>query len=192
MHPSPNRIPWRWVSIQAAVAIILRGTPADREVLLIERAVRTDDPWSGDIALPGGRRQKADRNLGATARRETEEETGLNMGGLSVVGWQPAHLTQAHRQRRPMAVHPAVFVWPTHRVARFTLEAKEATDAFWLPLAELQDPANVTRRPWGVGPVTISAPAWSVDGRIIWGLTHSILTKLLKDSRFLTPQTPQS
>lgn len=185
MHATPDRIPWRWVTIQAAVAVILRGPATSREVLLIQRAVRAGDPWSGHISLPGGRRQEEDLTLGVTARRETREEVGLDLRGVPLVGWQPAHLTRAHRQRRPMAVHPAVFVWPDAQEAGITTQTEEATDAFWIPLAALRDPANTTTRPWKVGPARLPAPAWSVDGRIIWGLTHMILTRLLRDHRIL-------
>ena len=62
----------------AAVALVLRQAPA-LELLLIKRSSSEDDPWSGQMALPGGRRDPADAGLQHTAIRETHEEVGLDL-----------------------------------------------------------------------------------------------------------------
>src|ERR1035437_8323829 len=65
---------------EAAVALILRETvDGEVELLFIKRAARGDDPWSGQIALPGGRHQASDQSLEDTAVRETLEEVGLEL-----------------------------------------------------------------------------------------------------------------
>ena len=61
----------------AAVAIIL--TPQPDSILLIRRADRSGDPWSGHMALPGGRREPSDSDLAATAIREVAEEVGIQL-----------------------------------------------------------------------------------------------------------------
>ncbi|MEM2035144.1 MAG: NUDIX domain-containing protein, partial [Candidatus Caldarchaeum sp.] len=61
----------------AAVAIILRNLDRSPEVILVKRASRLDDPWSGQIAFPGGRRKPSDQSLVQTALRELKEETGV-------------------------------------------------------------------------------------------------------------------
>src|SRR6185295_3323821 len=68
-----------WLGDRAAVAAILRESATDLEALLIRRAEREDDPWSGHMAFPGGRRGAADRDIEETARRETLEEIGLDL-----------------------------------------------------------------------------------------------------------------
>lgn len=69
---------------EAAVALLLR--PREQlEILLIKRAERDTDPWSGHMALPGGRREPGDADLVTTAFRETEEETGVPLDRKSVV-----------------------------------------------------------------------------------------------------------
>ena len=66
--------------IEAAVALILRETRGDDlELLFIKRAARADDPWSGQIAFPGGRHDATDASLEDTAVRETREEVGLEL-----------------------------------------------------------------------------------------------------------------
>ncbi|HEU5217398.1 MAG TPA: NUDIX domain-containing protein, partial [Gemmatimonadales bacterium] len=67
---------------QAAVAVILAPDPDS--VLLIRRAEREGDKWSGHLALPGGRWSPGDPDLAATARRETIEEVGVDLSGVTV------------------------------------------------------------------------------------------------------------
>ena len=62
--------------IEAAVTAVLRAGES-LELLLIERVERAEDPWSGHMALPGGRRDAEDPDLLATALRETAEEVGI-------------------------------------------------------------------------------------------------------------------
>src|SRR5689334_4968285 len=48
---------------QAAVTIIIRAEQADAQALIIKRAEHPRDPWSGHLALPGGRAEVADESL---------------------------------------------------------------------------------------------------------------------------------
>ena len=75
---------------QAAVSLVLR-TAAELEVLLIKRAESERDPWSGHMALPGGRREPGDPDLAGTAIRETAEETGVE---LEARGWRLGRLAE--------------------------------------------------------------------------------------------------
>src|SRR5262245_51926666 len=64
----------------AAVALILVPGHTGLETLFIRRAVRVGDPWSGQVGLPGGRRDPADVDLEHTAIRETREELAVDLG----------------------------------------------------------------------------------------------------------------
>src|SRR5258706_14503516 len=70
----------------AAVALVLLDGPQGLEIALIKRAERGDDPWSGQIALPGGRYDAGDSDLEATAVRETRGETGGGLADAERVG----------------------------------------------------------------------------------------------------------
>ena len=65
---------------RAAVVLALRGEALDAEALFIVRATDERDPWSGHVALPGGREEPGDADLLETALRELREETGLEVG----------------------------------------------------------------------------------------------------------------
>src|SRR2546427_12004236 len=86
-------------SAKGAVAVILRGRSAV-EVLVIERSEREGDPWSGQLAFPGGRRSRGDRTLLDTVRRETKEEVGLSLSrNARLLGWLPARAPGNHVER---------------------------------------------------------------------------------------------
>ena len=64
LHPDP------WGNAQAAVAILVRPHKNDLEFFLVKRAEVDDDPWSGDMAFPGGKKNLQDKSLIDTATRE--------------------------------------------------------------------------------------------------------------------------
>src|SRR6266496_2904631 len=63
---------------EAAVALLHARAPAE-SVLLMRRAEREGDSWSGHWSLPGGRREPGDSDLLDTALRELEEECGIRL-----------------------------------------------------------------------------------------------------------------
>ena len=80
-NPETERDP---SAIEASVALIIGSDPDT--VLIIRRAERVGDPWSGHMGLPGGRRSQKDEHLLATAIRETEEEVGLTLTPGNLLG----------------------------------------------------------------------------------------------------------
>ena len=69
----------------AAVALMLREREG-LEVFVIKRADRVGDPWSGHMALPGGRKEPTDEDAYDTARRETIEEVGVDLSEGKLLG----------------------------------------------------------------------------------------------------------
>jgi 8-oxo-dGTP pyrophosphatase MutT (NUDIX family) len=162
-------------TIPAAVAVVLVETGADLELLFIERAERAADPWSRQIAFPGGRRDPGDHDLLATAVRETREETGVALDAAERLG----ALDDMYPRTPvlpPVVVRPFVFV-----VSRKPAIAPspEVNEAFWVPVAALRQRGvyqDVTVTPHGL---TLVVPAYVLGSRVIWGMTERILTPFL-------------
>ncbi|HEX9279275.1 MAG TPA: CoA pyrophosphatase [Gemmatimonadales bacterium] len=165
----------------AAVAIILHEGSDGLAAVFIKRAVRTGDPWSGQVAFPGGRRDPADADLLATAIREAREEVGVDLRGATLLGalddLQPRTPTLP-----PVVVRPYVFAVPT----RPTLATSdEVQRVFWIPFRRLGEPGvrrEVTLTLRG-GQRTF--PAYDLGEDVIWGMTERILTPFVE---LLTPE----
>jgi len=171
----PERLAER-ARTQASVATILREGPRGAEVLFIQRAEHPDDPWSGHMAFPGGRREPGDQNLLATAVRETREELGLDLVSAEHLGHVDDLRAVARGRRLDLVIRPQVFVWsgsaprltPNHEVAA----------TVWAPVAPMIAGQHDTVRPWKEGTQTYRMPAYDVEGRIVWGLTYRMLKTL--------------
>jgi 8-oxo-dGTP pyrophosphatase MutT (NUDIX family) len=163
----------RW----AAVAMVLRGASiAEAELLFIRRAERVGDPWSGHVAFPGGRRDPADVTLEETARRESMEELGVDLGA-------DARLIGVLDDLRPRsAVLPSIavrpFVYVLEREVGLVPNV-EVHSAFWVPMAELSDPARVTEHVFDRGGARMRFPAYRWGEDVVWGMTERIVTQLV-------------
>ena len=158
----------------AAVAIIL--TPDPDSILLIRRADRTGDPWSGHMALPGGRRDPADPNLTSTAIRETAEEVGIGLE-LEALAGALDDVVPRTPVLPPIAVRPFVFV--LDRRPPLTV-SPEVASASWVTLERLlrADTHHTVRL--DVAGQSRQVQAYQLDDAVIWGMTERILTSFLQ------------
>lgn len=161
--------------LQASVAVVLRARE-QLELLLIKRATSERDPWSGHMALPGGRRDESDEDLLATARRETREETGVDLARSSPLGRLEDVAPSSPRLPR-LTISPFVFWVPGEVEAR--VASREVEQVHWVSVDQLRDPALHGEveipLPGGVR----LFPAFRVAGEHVWGLTYRILTRFL-------------
>ena len=171
----PPNAEHRW----AAVALLLREGKQGEELLLIERAQRMGDPWSGHMAFPGGRYETQDASLLNTAIRETQEELNLDLNQTAICAGQleDTRTLQARRDHAHTMIRPFVFrlqpncdhalaripPWPTHSDSPLN---DEVNRAFWCSLVQLQQ---------GNKEGSITVPAL---GKAIWGATHRMVEML--------------
>ncbi len=157
----------------AAVALIV--VPDPDAILLIRRAERAGDPWSGHMALPGGRRQTGDFDLLATAMRETFEEVGIELGVEQLAG-SLEDVVPRTPVLPPIAVRPYVFLLGSRREISLN---HEVTSASWVPLTHLLRPDTHHIVRLDVAGQSRMVPAYEVPEGMVWGMTERILSQLL-------------
>ncbi|HEX9085638.1 MAG TPA: CoA pyrophosphatase [Gemmatimonadaceae bacterium] len=162
---------------KAAVALIFRLGQGDAlELLFIKRADYEGDPWSGQIALPGGRAEQGDASLAETAMRETREETGIDLAREGMIIGTLDDL-------RPQSIRlPAIIVRPylalLDRDEPLHL-SNEVALAFWLPFAALTRTESWHEDSVFARGIQINARVFRHEEHVIWGMTERILAQLL-------------
>jgi 8-oxo-dGTP pyrophosphatase MutT (NUDIX family) len=164
---------------RAAVALI-RTRGADPEYLFLRRAENPQDTWSGHFAFPGGRQDKTDQDLLATAIRETREECGITLDRSQLVSELPWAVA-GKPTGNPMQVAP--FVFELESRPEISLAALEIADFHWLSLSHLLNPAN-----HGLACLSHYAPEMrfpcvrvgaSLEDGAIWGFTYGVLRNFI-------------
>lgn len=162
--------------MQAAVALVVRREP-EPSFLLVRRARSPRDPWSGQMALPGGRRDPEDIDLRETAVRETREEVGIDLESGALLGRLP-DLKPTSRAIPRLVIAPFVFLLAGGADAR--VASTEIAAVYWVPVADLSVPgarsAVAVETPEGKR----EFPCYRVEGHPVWGLTYRILQRFLK------------
>ncbi len=160
---------------QAGVSVLMRAADPVH-LLFIKRAENPRDLWSGHMALPGGRRESNDHDLLATAIRETQEETGIDLAPEALIGRLPRVAPRGPRVPRIVVV-PFLFSVPAG--TRAVGAPAEVERTRWISLDQLRDPAH--REDYSVtipaGPRTF--PSIRVGDDVIWGMTYRIVEDLL-------------
>lgn len=159
--------------VDAVVALLLREeTPSDPSVLLIHRAERADDPWSGQIGFPGGRVSHSDASPRAALKREVKEEVGVN---LDDTGTELGTLSIGSPMRvLNMKVQP--WVYGMTLTPRITI-GPEVQEAFWIEISRLPSVRITTEIQ--IRGIQRPVDAFLVDGHVVWGYTHRVLNELL-------------
>jgi 8-oxo-dGTP pyrophosphatase MutT (NUDIX family) len=174
-----ERIEGERVRGRAAVAAILRERiPGAPEVLFIRRAEKPGDPWSGHMAFPGGKQEPSDPDLASTARRETFEEIGLPLEShgelLGALDDVPAY---ARGQVTGMVVTPTVWLL---RETPVLAPNHEVDEIHWASLPVLLSGELDTTIDYPWQGQTLRLPGYRVGERVVWGLTHRMLSILFE------------
>jgi len=177
-----RRLPGRHWVVRCGVVLLIaeRGPGADATpaLLIMRRAERAGDPWSGQVSFPGGRVQPDDADTRAAALRELSEETGLRPdASFMPVGRLSDLLTREHGRHRPMVVTPYVYRVPR---ALAVAPSEEAARLWWEPLATLVDPERQRSQVWRVAGLPLPFPAIEVGGARLWGLSLMMVKELVR------------
>jgi 8-oxo-dGTP pyrophosphatase MutT (NUDIX family) len=171
----------RWESPQdcrkAGVLILLYPHAALRSqpelhLVLIRRP---DYPGvhSGQIALPGGRREPGE-SLQFTALREAEEEVGVSPQQVTVLG----QLSPLYTPPSNFCIYP--FVGFSREKPAFKPDKREVAELIEAPLRLFLDPAARREEMWNLGKYgTRRVPFFYIFKHKIWGATAMILSEFL-------------
>jgi 8-oxo-dGTP pyrophosphatase MutT (NUDIX family) len=162
--------------VQASVALVLRARDP-LELLLIKRAQSERDPWSGHMALPGGRRDESDTDLLRTAIRETLEETGVDLANGKPLG-RLEDVAPSSPRLPKLTITPYVFGVAASVEAH--VASREVERVCWVGLSHLGDAATRSEILIPLPGGARSFPSFMVEGEHVWGLTYRILERFLQ------------
>ncbi len=158
---------------EAAVALLLREAGDDLELLLIRRATREGDPWSGQVGLPGGRWSSGDASLEETALRETVEEVGVDVRAHGRVLGALDELRPRTPVLPPIIVRP--YVVALH-AAPALIANDEVAECRWVRVGALFAPETRIVTTVRVRDVHLQVDAYQLGDFTVWGMTERILS----------------
>lgn len=161
---------------EAAVSLLVRAHD-ELEVLLIKRAEHETDPWSGHMALPGGRRDESDADLLHTAVRETEEEVGVAISRDMQLLGALDEVSPRNPRLPPIIIAPFAFAVPVDTTP--VIDTREVEAAIWVPLPALRDESAASEILITLEGGSLAFPSLKFGDYVIWGLTHRILLQFL-------------
>jgi len=162
---------------RAAVAMILSVRDGELHILMIKRAEREGDPWSGHMAFPGGRMDPGDANGFAVASRETEEEVGIRLQDCATCIGRLSDISARPRWGM-LGMFISPFVFRLEREVEFAPNY-EVAEVVWVPLEYLLDTDQRESMIWKRKGVSITLPCYLFGGRRIWGLSLMMLDELM-------------
>lgn len=159
----------------AAVAMVFAGDPEAPELCFIRRAEREGDPWSGQMAFPGGKADPEDAGLREAAERETMEEVGLRLRDSHYLAALAHSPVRSGGVETGMRLFPFVYYLGEERPP--LTPNGEVAEAFWVPLSHILDLRNNVEMPLRRNGELLKFPSVRYRGRHIWGVTYRVLVQ---------------
>lgn len=149
------------------VPVIARAEPT----LLFTRRPEHLAEHSGQISFPGGKVDKNDASLKATALREAQEEVGLSKDHVEVLGYLDGYQTATGYLIAPVValIQPSFVPEPN---------AEEVAEVFEAPLSFFMNPDNHRVESKQYRQKTRKFYVMPFENRYIWGATAGILRNL--------------
>lgn len=143
-----------------------------RLCLLLTRRTERVLHHRGQISFPGGE-QHPGESIEATALRETEEELGLDLGTVRVLG----KLTPLYIPPSNFCIYPTVAFLPG--APDFRPQPDEVAQVIEVPVCHLADPENRRREVRTIRGLTVDVPFYEFQENKIWGATAMVLAEFL-------------
>ncbi|MGH7842528.1 MAG: NUDIX hydrolase [Candidatus Binataceae bacterium] len=161
----------------AAAVLIPMVFGADGAQIIYTRRSDWMSSHRGQVAFPGGRFDRRDSSLLATALRETHEEVGIAPHSVEVLG------SFEGRETRASEIFVTPFVGVVHEPFELRPDPQEVAEIFKVPLLALADRRYRGHHDWSRDGVAARLPAILYNGQTIWGLTYELTLRFLELSR---------
>jgi len=130
---------------------------------------------SGQIGLPGGKMEHSDKDLIATALRETEEEIGIKQDKVAVIG----SLSEFYVGASNHQILPVIGYYDGNQPT-FIPDNYEVAEVIEAPLETLLDERSVKSIEMTVSPgLSLDSPYFHLSDRVVWGATAMMLSELV-------------
>lgn len=155
-----------------AVMILWFESEGDYKFVVIERS-SYDGVHSGQMALPGGKKDPEDDNLIDTAIRECYEEVGVDPDVVEVLGC----LNDVYIPPSRFLVTPVVGITDAH--PHWILQEREVADYIEVSLTDLLSDNSIEDTTVTIqGGMKLKTPAFHFNGKVVWGATAIILSQM--------------
>jgi 8-oxo-dGTP pyrophosphatase MutT (NUDIX family) len=132
-----------------------------------------DGVHGGQMAFPGGRVEKEDENLARTALREAQEEIGVRLTDIKIIG----QLTKLYIPASNFYVQPVVGYM--NFKPDFYPDAREVDQVFEVTLEEINNPKIISRTILNVKGIEVDTPYYDIQNNVVWGATAKMISELL-------------
>ena len=140
-------------------------------MLLTQRATYKGT-HSAQISFPGGKTEKSDKNLEATALREAFEEVGVSSSSVKII----RELTDVYIPPSNFLATP--FLGFVKEKPNFVLN-HEVANTIEILMSDLLDDAHLTTVNLTTSYMkNIDVPCFKIDNHIIWGATGMMLSEI--------------
>jgi 8-oxo-dGTP pyrophosphatase MutT (NUDIX family) len=157
---------------QSAVLVLCYQKNKESYIALIQRP-KYEGVHSGQIALPGGKVEKTDKNIVHTALREANEEIGIIMEDVEVVG----QLTEIYIPVSNFKVTPVIGC--VHYCPDFILDKREVEELIELKLSDLTAVKELSETQITFpNHEILKTPCFNFNTKIVWGATAIILNEM--------------
>ncbi|HMY01496.1 MAG TPA: CoA pyrophosphatase [Agitococcus sp.] len=168
-----QRLPNDSAQHKADAAVLMAMTREDIPRLILTQRAAHLKSHAGEVAFPGGKRDKTDSSLIYTALREAQEEIALNPQDVEVVGELGIFTSRVGIKVKPI-------IGLLDDIPHLTPSPDEIDSIFTVPLEVfLQQKPNYQHKIKYMG-LSIPVPSFNHEGYVIWGLTGFMIVEFMR------------